>query len=106
MATYNILDFGARIGDLLVTDAIQKAIDTCFLNGGGEVVIPAGFFRTGDLRIRSNVTLHLLSGAMLEGSEDFQDYFHFHDDTLESLPSRDLPNSYPGSKWNHGLIKG
>ena len=106
MATYNILDFGARIGDLLVTDAIQKAIDTCFLNGGGEVVIPAGFFRTGDLRIRSNVTLHLLSGAMLEGSEDFQDYFHFHDDTLEPLPSRDLPNSYPGSKWNHGLIKG
>ncbi len=56
---YNIIDFGAKVSDLLQTEAIQNAIDKCFLNGGGEVVIPSGVYRTGGLRLRSHVTLHL-----------------------------------------------
>lgn len=58
VVVYTITDFGARISDLLQTEAIQRAIDECFSNGGGEVIIPAGIYRTGGLRLRSHVTLH------------------------------------------------
>ena len=50
MNTYNIIDFGAKVTDVLQTEAIQKAIDTCFLAGGGEVLIPCGIYRTGCIR--------------------------------------------------------
>ena len=42
---YRITDYGAVVSDALQTEAIQKAIDTCFLAGGGRVIIPAGIFR-------------------------------------------------------------
>lgn len=57
--TYNIISYGAKEGDSLCTKQIQHAIDDCFLNGGGEVVISSGIYLTGGLRLRSNVTLHL-----------------------------------------------
>lgn len=43
MTIYNILDFGA-VGDgqTLGTVAVQQAIDTCSLLGGGTVLVPAG----------------------------------------------------------------
>ena len=63
MNTYTITDFGAWVCDGLQTPYIQKAIDTCFLNGGGRVTIPRGIFRTGGIRLRSNVTLYLQTGA-------------------------------------------
>ena len=37
MKTFNIVDYGAHFCDKLQTEAIQKAIDDCFLAGGGEV---------------------------------------------------------------------
>ena len=64
---YRITDFGAVVSDALQTEAIQKTIDTCFLAGGGRVVVPAGAFRTGCIRLRSNVTLYLESGPELSG---------------------------------------
>jgi len=40
-ATYNVRDFGAT-GDGTTKDtrAFQKALDTCAVNGGGEVLVP------------------------------------------------------------------
>jgi len=106
---YNILDFGAKTSDFLQTEKIQKAIDTCFLNGGGEVVIPTGVFKTGGLRLRSNVTLHLLSGAVLEGSENPEDYCGYINDTVEPLDvfkQGDLSRSvYHFSRWNNAIIR-
>ena len=106
---YRITDFGAVVSDALQTEAIQNAIDTCFLAGGGRVVVPAGAFRTGCIRLRSNVTLYLESGAILEGSWDPDDYCGYLEDTLEPLdldaprhPSRSVD---PFSRWNNGLIK-
>ena len=37
-ATFNVVDFGARVTDCLVTTDIQAAIDACHRAGGGEVV--------------------------------------------------------------------
>ena len=122
--TVSILDFGAvPNGEALQTEKIQTAIDHCFLQGGGEVVIPEGVFHTGGIRLRSNITLHLLSGAVLKGSRDPEDYFGFLRDALEPLPADQItdslwtkatrggkPRDYrflrlPGSRWNYGLIK-
>ena len=39
----NVKEFGAK-GDGVTKDtaAIQRAVDTCFDNGGGAVIVPAG----------------------------------------------------------------
>lgn len=67
--------FGARgNGHGLDTAAIQAAIDACAARGGGQVLLHAGTFLTGTLRLRSHVTLHLTSSAVLLGSPDIGDY--------------------------------
>lgn len=73
--TCNILDFGAKIDStFLNTKAIQSAIEKCFLQGGGEVIIPAGRFFTGTIFLKSNVYLTLSAGAILQGSYNLADY--------------------------------
>lgn len=105
---YNISDFGAVVNDKLQTEAIQKAIDTCFLNGGGEVIIPCGVFRTGSIRLRSNVTLRLMSGAILEGSNNCEDYRDFLDDKLEPIDPKENERpkgTNPHNRWHHAIIQ-
>lgn len=109
MKDYKITDYGAAVCDRLQTEKIQAAIDACFLSGGGKVIIPRGIFLTGGLRLRSNVTLYLESGAILRGSRDYRDYFAYLNDNVEpiimpeKLPKSNSVNPY--SQWNNGLIK-
>ena len=115
---YNVLDYGAVSDGTLCTKAIQGAIDACFLAGGGEVVIPEGNFTVAGIRLRSNVTLHLLKGAHLIGSIDPNDYFAYLDDKIEPISEseRDMsaPTTVPGvktrstqpySRWNNAIIR-
>ena len=105
---YNIADFGARVSDSYQTEAIQKAIDTCFLNGGGRVVIPEGIFLTGGLRLRSNVVLYLESGAILKGSRDPEDYYAYKNDEIEPIEeyeNNENASVYPYSRWNNAVIR-
>lgn len=46
MNKYYINEFGARPDGKICTAQIQKAIDKCFLSGGGEVIVPEGVFLT------------------------------------------------------------
>ena len=72
---FPVTDFGAVAGAAAVnTPAIQRAIDTAARAGGGTVVIPAGVFRSGSLFLRQGVALHLAAGAVLQGSENIEDY--------------------------------
>lgn len=48
--------------------AIQKAIDMANKAGGGTVLVPAGKFITGVIYLKSNVDLHLGTGAVLLAS--------------------------------------
>jgi hypothetical protein len=74
-AEFNVLDFGAAAdGKTLSTKALQAAIDACHAAGGGRVVVPAGVFVTGTIRLKSHVTLYLNPGARLQGSKDSADY--------------------------------
>lgn len=72
---YNIRDFGAKgDGRTADTGAIQAAIDKCFADKGGTVLVPAGIFVSGTLELKSNVTLHLAAGGKLLGSPRREDY--------------------------------
>ncbi|HEX5654697.1 MAG TPA: glycosyl hydrolase family 28 protein [Chitinophagaceae bacterium] len=72
---YNVRDHGA-VGDgkNLDTAAIQSAIDKCFNEKGGTVLIPAGEFLSGTLELKSNVTLHIAAAGKLLGSPKREDY--------------------------------
>ena len=62
----NVTAHGAKgDGTTDCSAAIRAAIDACSAAGGGRVVVPAGRFLTGAVRLRSNVNLHLLEGATL-----------------------------------------
>jgi len=66
---YSVRDYGAKgDGVTLDTSAVQAAIDACFADGGGTVLVPAGTFQVGTLELKSNVTLHLAAAAKLLGS--------------------------------------
>ncbi|MBO9199392.1 MULTISPECIES: glycoside hydrolase family 28 protein [Niastella] len=72
---FNVRDFGAKgDGKTLNTKAIQAAIDACYNELGGTVLIPAGDFICGTIELKSNVTLHLLSQGRLLGSTRREDY--------------------------------
>lgn len=73
--TFNISDFGAKNnGVQLNSAAIQKAIDACSSKGGGTVLIPDGFWLTGPIIIKSNINLHISKGALLQFSDNYDDY--------------------------------
>lgn len=72
---YNVQDFGAKgDGKTLNTKAIQSAIDKCFAEQGGTVLVPAGDFLSGTLELKSNVTLHIAAAGKLLGSPKREDY--------------------------------
>jgi polygalacturonase len=54
MKTYDVDSFGALADGLtLATKAIQRAIDACNENGGGQVVIGSGEYLTGSIEIKT-----------------------------------------------------
>lgn len=74
-AVYDVTRCGAA-GDGKTDDrrAIQRAIDDCASAGGGTVVLPAGRFLSGNLRLKSGVNLQLDRGAVLVASSDPRSY--------------------------------
>jgi len=69
--TYNIKEFGAIAdGKTLATDAIKRAIDQCYNNGGGTVFIPAGSYLAGTIELKDNVSLFLSNGAKLIATKE------------------------------------
>ncbi|MGI4886924.1 MAG: glycoside hydrolase family 28 protein [Janthinobacterium lividum] len=76
--TYSVRDYGALAdGKTLATAAIQKAVDACNRGGGGTVEVPAGTYLVGTIALKTNVNLHLSSGAVLRGSPNVEDYLAY-----------------------------
>jgi polygalacturonase len=73
--TFNIARYGAVAGGLtLNTASINEAIADCSRKGGGVVLVPAGFWLTGPIVLRSGVNLHVDRAAILQFSSDFDQY--------------------------------
>ena len=83
--TYNVRHFGA-VADGTSNDAaaINRAITVCNAAGGGTVFVPSGIYATDSIHLKSNVTLALDAGAVLE--------FSFHDADTFLLAGQDLEN--------------
>lgn len=103
----SVLDFGAKPNSKEVqTKCFQDALDYCFNNGGGEVIVPEGEYIIGSIQIKSNTTFHLLENAKLLGSRDMADYPIF----LDIDPEKFMPDvNYDGRReytrnWHRGLI--
>lgn len=122
----SVTEFGAAPNtEGIQTGQFQDAIDHCFQQGGGEVIVPGGKYVIGDIRLRSNITLHLLEDAVLLGSLDPADYQNILRDEVEPLPQAQrtemewrLPGPWQeqgggfkeylycaGSYWNYGMIR-
>jgi hypothetical protein len=65
-------------GVTLNTRSIQFAIDYINQQGGGRLVFDVGRFLTGSIHLKSNVTIHLLEGAVLLGALNPLDYDRKH----------------------------
>lgn len=71
----NILDYGAvPDGHTLNTKAFSDAIAACAQTGGGTVNVPPGTWRTGPIRLESNVNLHVEKGALVQFSKKIEDF--------------------------------
>ncbi len=106
------------------TRMIQEKLDRCYVAGGGIVVLHPGEYHTGGLRLRSNTTLYLKSGARMTCSRDRADYDVMYSDKYTQLDPEDTlgrnyiwtspkeRNNEPGihtlsagSRWHNGIIR-
>src|SRR5882724_4874757 len=73
--TFSIARYGAvPDGVTLNTKSINDAIADCSKKGGGVVLVPAGLWLTGPLVLKSNVNLHLDGEAIIQFTNDFNQY--------------------------------
>lgn len=72
---FNVREFGA-VGDGVAVDtkAVQSAIDACFKDRGGTVLIPAGTFVIGTIELKANVCLRITAQGRLLGSDKPEHY--------------------------------
>lgn len=73
---YNVKSYGAvSDGKTLTHDAFNKAIEDAVKDGGGRVIVPAGEYLCGSIRMKSNVELHFNDGAkIIAASEKYKAY--------------------------------
>lgn len=70
-----VTDFGAvSDGRTLNTAAFAAAIEAVAARGGGRVVVPPGLWKTGPIVLRSRIDLHLERGALVQFSDNRDDY--------------------------------
>jgi len=99
---YPITKYGAiPDGHALNTQAIQKAIDECHAKGGGIVRVPQGLWLTGPIVLKSNVNLHLETGATLLFTKD-KDQYPLVKGNWEGMPQ--MRNQSPISAENASNI--
>ncbi|MES1257028.1 MAG: glycosyl hydrolase family 28-related protein [Acidobacteriota bacterium] len=100
-AVFDVKTFGAKgDGETPARGAIEKAIEAAAAAGGGTVEFPPGTYVTGSIRLRSNITLHLESGAVIEASADTSTY------DLAEVNGSDMYQDSGHSHWHNSLIWG
>lgn len=98
----NIRDYGAKgNGKTLNTKAFNDAIQACARQGGGTVVVAAGIFLTGTIRLQSHVNLFLEKEAVVKGVSRLEEYQPY-------IPTKEMDKYDNAGKynWNRALILG
>ena len=103
---FPITAFGAEPdGDAAA--AIAKAIAACSQAGGGRVVVPAGRWLTGAIRLASNVNLHVADGATLVFDPDPKRYLPVVATHWEGMECRNYsPLIYAAGETNIAITGG
>ncbi|MBU8884005.1 glycoside hydrolase family 28 protein [Kaistella sp. DKR-2] len=71
----SVVSFGAVAdGKTLNTAAFQKAIDQSSKDGNTVINVPAGTWLLGPIELKSNITLHLSKGALMQFTKDRSQY--------------------------------
>jgi polygalacturonase len=100
---YDVRAFGAKgDGVTLDTGAINKAIETAAAAGGGTVRFPAGAYLIFTIRLKSNITLYLDSGATLLAAEPGEQGKY----DLPEPNEWDMYQDFGHSHWQNSLIAG
>jgi polygalacturonase len=70
-----ITDFGG-VGDGITdnTEAFNNAMKAISKVGGGHLIVPHGIWVTGPIELEDNIDLHLIDGAVIYFSGNFDDY--------------------------------
>lgn len=99
-AHFSVRDFGAKgDGQALDTAAINRAVEACAADGGGQVVFPPGRYLSGTIQLRSHITVFLEAGATIIGSTNLADYHRF-------IPPAGTAESRFQSNWHRALVLG
>jgi polygalacturonase len=71
----NIADYGVdNTGATLVTSKVQSAINAASGATQNVLYFPPGKYKVGELSLKSNMTMYLAAGAVLDGSTNTSDY--------------------------------
>lgn len=104
LSSYNVLDFGAkRDGQTKDTQAIQKAIDTCYKNGGGTIYFPPGRYLSGSLHLKSNVALFIDHGATILASQDDEDFDPYEELDFENDADHETSYFHYSLLWGEDM---
>src|ERR1022692_4792496 len=98
---FDVKTFGAKgDGKTPDRDAINKAIDAAAAAGGGTVYFPAGTYVSGSIHLRSNITLQLERGTVIEASPDMASYDAVEPNQWEQF------DEFGHNHWHNSLIWG
>lgn len=121
---YNVRDFGATgDGKTIDSPAINRAIEQAAKEGGGTIYLPAGKYECYSIRLQSNITLYLESGAEViaaypgekEGYDEaepneynrYQDFGHSHwkNSLIWGIGLENITICGPGLIYGKGLTR-
>jgi polygalacturonase len=103
-ADFDITAYGAK-GDGKTQNraAINHAIEAAAAAGGGTVVIPPGVWVSGSIRLRTNVTLRLERGAVIEASSDASTYDAAEPNEWDKYQDAGHSHFHNSLIWGEGL---
>jgi polygalacturonase len=103
-AVFDITAFGAKgDGKTENREAINKAIEAAAAAGGGTVEFPAGTWVTGSIRLRSNVTLRLERGSLIEASSEASAYDAAEPNQWDKFQDAGHSHFHNSLIWGDGL---
>jgi polygalacturonase len=100
---FNVKNYGA-VGDgkNLDSKAINLAIDSASLSGGGTIYLPAGNYFSGSIHLKSNITLFIAQGATIIAAPVSAGNGYDEEEESISVKFQDSGHSH----WKNSLIWG